>query len=85
MVYSYSYDPFKKAFDYGVILFRINKTHFPRLFLRDINVGAIIQVHLNKLPWDCFPKASSKLVNRHDVLLVHPLFLHEPEIQASVL
>lgn len=52
----------------------VNEAHFPRSFLIDISIGAIIQVHLNKLSWDCFPKASPQQISRPDVLPVHPLF-----------
>lgn len=62
---------FRKASQYGVGLSPVIKTHFPKPFLTDINVEAIIQVH-HKLSWDFFPKTSSKLVSRRDVLLLHP-------------
>lgn len=51
-----------------------NVNHFPRPLLININIDAIIQVHLNKLSWECFPKAFSKLINRSDVPLSTPPF-----------
>ena len=64
---------FRIAAQGGICLFFVNKTYFPRPLHIDINIGAIIQVHLNKLSWDCLPSVSPKLISSSDVAPVQSL------------